>query len=227
MTPHDKCTDFVLCQRTAFDPQCKEGYTRHDCIEEPIKPPKRLQGQPSSSYVWPRRELPQRLKQHLSKDRAIYRFEIYSRTGNNCPELYIGKAACLESRMQDYVEMTRRALALYSKRYVRVDKSGLRFVHYRIARALIEKRHVKLCWYTYPCAQGGGETSEREEQLQIARAICDYTAQGGCGYGKVLNGMDAFKSQVHRLNLESDWDVVWRQVQTDPDKADEPGAYLK
>lgn len=227
LTPYDKCTDFVLCESAKFDLQCKEGYTPHDCIKEPVKPPNHLQGQSSSSYVWPRRKLPQTLQQHLSKDRAIYRFEIYSSPGDKCPELYIGKAACLESRMQDYVEMTRRAIALYSKRYVRVDKNGLRFVHYRIARALIKGGHVKLCWYRYPCAQGDGQTLEREEQRQIAEAICEYTAQGGCGYGKVLNGMDAFKSLVHRTNLECDWEDVWRQVQTDPDKADEPGVHLK
>ena len=196
---------FWLCDDEAYDKKCMCGYD-----QKPTKnkyPSFNEQGNGAMGPVRPLRDLPESLKT-LKAESAIYRLQV---NGVEHPEVYIGKATSLRSRMADYVEMTRRVLALRFRFKVYSDKHGLRYVHYWVARALSENEKVNLSWYYYPMEQSNGHTLARQEQLEIAKTICEYDNKG-C-YSHVKNGMESFKSSIHESTLEECWKDVWKDVQ--------------
>lgn len=137
---------------------------------------------------------------------GIYKFEI---DGESCeyPAIYIGKASSLKARIADYVEMTRRIIGLYHQHPVWTDGNGFRYVHYRLARALLDGKAIKLLYFEASNTLTGQDLA-RLELLEISHAVMNHhVSVSHVAHPKILNCYDAFRSKVH-TGLSPDWLAV-------------------
>lgn len=195
--------DFWLCEKSRMDRQFVEGYGKEVVAAHSPGKNFHLVGTSSHSkqYLVPRGTPPTAIRNALRNGGSgIYRFEIFAKNNDPCPEIYVGKTTDIAERIKAYIELTRRLLALRNGMTVRVDKYVPRFVHYRIALALWSGSDVKLSWSP---SSGPNDQLEREEQLEIARYICEYVGKERCNYDKILNGKGSFR-RAERLN-DDEW----------------------
>lgn len=190
-------TPFLLESSTACGTGCECGYSLYQG-SGPLIGPVNIPG-------------PVRAKRSLSAENeclnnkaAIYRFIIQDRNGGS-PYVYIGKASNLKSRFCDYVEMTRRLLALYNGLAVWTDGNGFRFIHYEIADALINDRQVTFEFFI-PSEKLSKQALSRLEQLEISHAVMQHY-NNKCYDEKLLNAMDGLHSEEHD-GLPSQWQDV-------------------
>lgn len=137
---------------------------------------------------------------------GIYMFEIAA-PGGAGPEVYVGKASSLKSRLADYIEMTRRLLGLYHSFPMWTDGNGFRYVHYRMAAAIVDQRDVAL-WYLEAPHVKSGQDLARLELLEIAFTTMGFHIAGNPGAdSRLLNAYDGLKSSSHG-NLPTAWAAV-------------------
>jgi hypothetical protein len=187
--------NFRLANEKPFAPDCIEGYSFPTTgpFRGPEDATKTVRASPS---------LPQGL-QTVPDQAGIYRFTIQARD-DETPYIYVGKASSLKGRVCDYVEMTRRLLALYHGCRVWIDGNGFRFVHYEISDALLQNRLVSFDYFTLQILSA--QDLHRLEQLEISHTVMQqYTAN--C-YDRILNAMDQLRSPVHTAGLSPAWQTV-------------------
>lgn len=127
---------------------------------------------------------------------GLYRFEITTADAEK-PEVYIGKASSLLSRLGDYVEMTRRLLGLYQKHPQWTDKNGFRYVHYRLADAVINNAQIQF-FYLERANLPSRQDLARQELLEISHATLAYhQVTATLAHRCVLNAYDSLRSESH------------------------------
>jgi hypothetical protein len=165
-----------------------------------------LQGQPKRAM----RGLPQGCTD-VPDSQGIYRIEIQLPDHGVPPgssyEVYVGKATSLRSRFADYAEMTRRLLGLYHAHPMATDGNRFRYVHYRIASAIVDCRRV-VFWYIQAPDANTPQALARLELLEIAHTTMSFHTPGApTAHDRVLNAYDGLRSSSHG-GLSGRWQEV-------------------